>query len=648
MSKHRHHEDAPETEAEEQAPETLDVVLDDGEVEPEPEVAPKPRHHERRNHKDDADETEDEVIENGLQAIYGDDRSDLKTVSRDSSRLTRILTRLVLLLALLTILSFGGFYIYTTYFATQVATEPLVMTVEAPAEAKSGEAVKIVVHYSNPTRTPLASLELDLNLPPAFALSTALPAPTNADELVWTLGSLGPKSDGQIVLEGVWLSAVPATTGIQALATYRPGNFNSNFSDIATASVATLSSVLSLELAGPETAIPGQELTYTAKVTNSGSADFKDASVVVTLPAGFILSDSTPKLEAGADAEWTLSTITAAGTSDIVFKGSFAGDVSDVQQFSAVVSVPENDRSLAQASAQAVTDVAGSDLQATLVVNGNTDKATTELGGTLRLSVRLENTSDKPIDTASLLLDFKPDSGVPILWSSSSLAGAKLTSAGIAFDSKLVGTIKPGEQTTYNLSFPIKPALGDKDLDEWTVTAYVTVGESKVQTPAFPISMKASVDLSAKARFYSESGAPIGEGPLPPKVGETTSYRVFWKINKAVHALDSLSVTASLPPDITWGDRVLTSTGNLQFDAATQALRWDISSLPANEEATAEFTVKLVPGEEDLDTFVKLLSGSVLSATDSDTKSSVADEADSLTTEIPEDTFATGKGTVVE
>ena len=97
-----------------------------------------------------------------------------------------------------------------------------------------------------------------------------------------------------------------------------------------------------------------------------------------------------------------------------------------------------------------------------------------------------------------------------------------------------------------------------------------------------------------------------------------------------------------------WSDRVLASTGNLTFDAATQTVRWEISNLPAAQEATAEFTVTLTPGAEDVDTFVKLLSGSVLGAIDVETDSTVSDEAESFTTEIPLDTFATGKGTVID
>ncbi|MFZ2681624.1 MAG: hypothetical protein WAZ14_00810 [Patescibacteria group bacterium] len=591
---------------------------------------------------------EAKTIDDGLQAIYGDDRSDLHVMKRDGSGFTRFLTRLVLALALLSILAFGGFFIYTTFFAEQTKAKPLTLEIIVPPEVKSGDHVQIAVNYSNPSRTPLASLELDINLPSAFVLSSAMPQPTNSDEFIWTLGSLSPHSDGQLILDGIWLSDVPAATKIQVLAAYRPGNFNSIFSDISTAEVTTLSSTLTLELAGPETAAPGQPLTYTAKITNTGLEPISGSHLALVTPEGFIFDHSTPALAAGAGLDWSLGELLPEASVEITWQGAFTAEVSDIQQFSGAVSIVTPDREFTQSSAQAFTDVAGSDLRTTMAINGSSDRATVELGGTTRLTVRLENTGAAEITGASLLIDFKPDSGVPLVWKSAALAGGKLTSAGIVLDAGVVGAIKAGEKKTFNLSFPIKDVLGATDLDAWTVTTYVTVGESTVQTPVFPVSLKASADLSAEARFYADNGAPLGEGPLPPKVGSETSYKIYWKIAEAVHELEDISVSATLPADITWHDRILASSGDLSFDPVTRIVKWNIANLPANQTASAEFMVKILPSEEDVDKFVKLLSGSVFTATDTQTGGVVETASDALTTEMPTDTFATGKGTVVE
>jgi uncharacterized repeat protein (TIGR01451 family) len=604
-------------------------------------------HHHDHDHDHDVIDDDRGDIDAGLKVIYGNDQSDLHTFKRDSSRLTRFLTKLVVGLSISAILAFGGYFIYANFFSQSRSHKPLEITITVPSEVKSGERTQLVIAYANPTNTPLASLELDINLPPTFVLKGLQPEPTQAEDLIWTLGSLGARSDGKITLEGVWLSPVPSTTNIQVLAAYRPGNFNSQFSDIATASVNTLASTLVLEVKGPEAAVPGQELSYTASVKNLGTETMDGVTLALTLPAGFLLTTSTPSLAAGADPIWDLGTLTPEATTEIVWTGSFTSEISDIQQFTAVAQIPAPDTKLSQATTQWFTDVAGSSLRAALVVNGNSDKASTELGSTLRMTVRLENAGDKDITDANVVIDFKPDSGIPVIWDNASLGGGELTSAGIVFDTETLGVIKPGEKKLYNLSFPIKDSLAPTEVDAWQATAFVTSGDSQVQTPPFPIALTASAALSAEARYFTDDGVPIGSGPLPPVVGQMTAYRLTWKIHKAVHDLENISVTASLPPDVTWDNRVLTGTGNVTFDQATQTVRWNIDNLPANQEAMAEFTLKLLPGEEDLGTFVKLLSGSIFSATDAVTDAGVEVQADPVTTEIPGDEFAQGKGTVV-
>lgn len=609
-------------------------------------------HSEKKGHKRHRDEPtaeEEKGIDEGLQVIYGDDRSDLHTVHRDTSRVTRILVRLVVALAIMAVIAFSSFFIYNQFFAPGSDNRPLVMNIEVPPEVKSGDKVQMSVSYSNPSNVPLASLELDINLPSSFELVGAQPQPTDPEELVWNIGSLGTHSDGRITLEGVWTSHVPSATNVQVLARYKPANFNADFSDIVTETVTTLSSVLTLEMSGPETGVPGQPLTYKAIVTNTGQERVSDASFVLAMPPGFILSSSTPPLQPGAEAKWQLAELAPEEVATVEWIGSFAADASDVQQLSGAVTVPEGERDLTQTAAQWFTDVAGSDLQVTLVANGSADKATTELGGVLRLSLRVQNAGTEDLQGTSLLIDFQPESGLPLNWGSAVLAGGKVTTDGVAFDEAVVGMLAKGEKKTFNLSFPIKDALAVGEIDTWQVTAFATMGERRVQTAPVEVSLNASATVSAAARYYAaDSGAPIGDGPLPPKSGESTSYKIFWTIDPSVHALERVVMTATLPPDVVWNERTSASLGNISFDGTSQTVRWEIAELPAEQAASAEFSVRLTPGDEDVGTFAKLLSGSSFRATDMETESSLEESADALTTELPADSFATGKGLVVD
>ncbi len=609
-------------------------------------------HPEKKGHKRQKDEVQPEAekgIDEGLQVIYGDDRSDLHTVHRDTSRLTRTLIRVVVALAALAVITFGSFFVYNRFFATDSDNRPLVMSIEVPPEVKSGDKIQMSVKYANPSKVPLASLELDINLPSSFRLVAAQPQPTNPEELVWNIGSLGTHSDGRITLEGVWTSHVPSATNVQVLARYKPANFNADFSDIVTETVTTLSSVLALEMTGPETGIPGQALSYKATITNTGHERVQDASFVLTMPPGFILSSSTPALQPGAEAKWVLAELAPEEVATVEWIGSFAADASDVQQLSGAVAVPEGERNLTQTAAQWFTDVAGSDLQVTLVANGSADKATTELGGVLRLSLRVQNAGTEDLQGASLLIDFQPETGVPLNWGSAVLAGGKVTADGVAFDETVVGMLAKGEKRTFNLSFPVKDVLAAGEVDTWKVTAFATMGEKKVQTAPVEVSLNARAEISATARYYAaDSGAPLGDGPMPPKSGESTSYKIFWTIDPSVHALEKVVMTATLPPDVVWNERASASLGGISFDGTSQTVRWEIAEVSAEQAATAEFSVRLTPGDEDVGTFAKLLSGSSFRATDRETEASLEESADALTTELPTDSFAAGKGLVVD
>jgi len=51
----------------------------------------------------------------------------------------------------------------------------------------------------------------------------------------------------------------------------------------------------------------------------------------------------------------------------------------------------------------------------------------------------------------------------------------------------------------------------------------------------------------SEVRYFTPEGAPLGTGPLPPKVDKRTVYRVFWKLDNSLHQLDEIKVEAILP-----------------------------------------------------------------------------------------------------
>ena len=61
------------------------------------------------------------------------------------------------------------------------------------------------------------------------------------------------------------------------------------------------------------------------------------------------------------------------------------------------------------------------------------------------------------------------------------------------------------------------------------------IGETEVdmtiKSNEIVVDINTGMVFKAEARYFNDDNIAVGSGPLPPKVGETTKYRIFWNIN---------------------------------------------------------------------------------------------------------------------
>ncbi len=159
--------------------------------------------------------------------------------------------------------------------------------------------------------------------------------------------------------------------------------------------------------------------------------------------------------------------------------------------------------------------------------------------------------------------------------------------------------------------------------------------------------MNANASLASEGRYFSDTGAPLGTGVFPPKVGSETTFLITWTINRTLHALQEAVVTATLPQNVRFGGARKTSLGEVSFNEASRTLTWKISDIGSDiAQATADIELIYTPTADDESTYGKLLSGSTLRAQDAETGAIITSESGEITTELPADATAAGKGIV--
>jgi hypothetical protein len=242
--------------------------------------------------------------------------------------------------------------------------------------------------------------------------------------------------------------------------------------------------------------------------------------------------------------------------------------------------------------------------------------------------------------------------------------GATVKNGTISWDKKTLpslATIQTGDTVTISLTVPTAiPTPVQKDADRnpsLTLSTLITTPSLPAEVTKTPSVLIAKVQttmkVSADARMYDDNEVLVGSGPVPPKVGQTTAYRVTLSATTTTSDLQDVTVTATLPTSAFWtGKHVGADAGSISFDPTTRTVTWKITKLPGGTGSRypivkATFEVSITPTSDQVGSIVVLTNSGTISGTDSWTTKALSDTLSSLTSDVPNDPHAAGEGKVV-
>jgi hypothetical protein len=585
-----------------------------------------------------------------LRRIYGDEAglNMTKIERRRGSRLTSFLIRLVGLLFFLALVSWGGFLWWQTSNPSS-SDQILRANIETEKEVISGAKTCFKIVYENTGRVPLAALAVALNLPETFSLNEATPPAT--EENHWTLSPLNAASDSAINICGVFRSSVPGAEKLQAVFTYRPANFNSDFQDIAGQTVTVEKTILTVETAGPNQAVVGGEATYTVKIKNTDTAKTENLRLRALLPATFSIDSAEPPVSEVGSAFWDIAALEAGAEQTVTFTGSFTSSASGIIPLTMEVGFLDAEKDFVkQAEAKVETEVLDNDLSLDLIANGSSADQNADLGDHLRLSLSYTNKSRSTMTDLAFVLTIDPETKIaPFNYGGSNYGGGARSGNTITWK---VPALAAGDSGTFDstliISDPIDPTTTADAVILQVMATVAKIGNTAatraISTTPFTIKLNSDTKLLAEARYFDRDGAPLGSGPLPPTTGQTTTYRIFLTVTNSLHNLNNALVSTTLPSSVAWSNNLEADNGALTFDETTRQVTWTIDSLSQN--TSAWFDISITPSATDVGSFFTLVNPTSLEVTDAFTGDQLRSSTDALTTALPYDELAAGKGVV--
>ena len=607
------------------------------------------------------------LLDRELHSIYDENgpvKPDMTRLDQaNHSTLKKVLIGFVFFFAFLAAVSWAGFF----FFAPgdkKFSGEGVEVTVDGPPQIKSGETVVYTVNYKNGEKIPLGTASLQVRLPKELVPVKAEPSPDDNEQYSWQIGSLAPGKGGSVTITGVATAPVGKQLDLQAILTYRPADFNSEFQKVSTRAIGVADSVLQLGATGPAKVMPGDQVALDLSYVNTSDNEFKGVSFRAVYPAGFIPDTVDPPAVDADKTEWNIDSIPAGVENHVKINGSFASDAKGPMDFKSQIGfVDQNGNFELQKENVFSTEVIEGQLVVNLILNGKTGDQPVNFGDTLHYSITYRNTGSAVLEDAALTveLDSQPDPARVILWDKLDdkqqglRDNNRLTWAKEQVSS--LGRIGPQEEGTIDFDVPVLAApLADAASTDYRVTSWVEASVAKIdgdevdrksQTPPFSAVFLSDSKLTSEARYFNADGIPIGTGPLPPVAGQATTYRVYWELTNALHELSDLKISAHLPDNASWTGKSDVDAGDLKFDAANSKIIWTLNWLPLSiKDLKIDFDVALTPTPDQVDKTPTLVDATILEATDKATGGSIILSMPPLTTELEADDMAAGKGKV--
>ncbi|MBI2065386.1 MAG: hypothetical protein HYT62_05065 [Candidatus Yanofskybacteria bacterium] len=555
---------------------------------------------------------------------------------------TRVLKYLILLACALLVVAVSSFWFGSSSFRDK----DVVLELEGPTQASSGDEVVYKLKYSNTTRSNLSNLNFVFFYPEGSTVITDTGTSDDSSE-EFNIESLAPGEKGEKELRAFLLGERGNIKVAKATLSFRAGNLRSTFEKTATLSTTIVNTPISLTLVAPPSAVSGQSVTYILDYRNESDEDATDLILTVDYPDGFTPKEYNPKPKSSNNS-WEVKLLKKGSGERISITGSLNGQEGENKVVSATLKRKVGDRYVDYQKASAATVISNPVLGVEVFVNGVSDYSSSP-GDRLSYTVKYGNNSNMNLFGMNLVVKLEGD-----MFDLSALdtRGGFFDEANktITWNSTTVpdfSNFEPNKRGQVGFNITLKsffPSLVTGAPSDRFVKVSVKFG-----TPNIPTGFSGD-DIAVSASLVTKIGTQPGlnqsayyndpnfgsSGPLPPKVGEDTFYTIHWQLTNPGNAVDSAKVVGKLPQGVEWVDTTKSSSGPAPvFNANSSEVIWNLGALPYgtgifNPKYEASFKIKIRPTNSQKGNTLQLIDNVQLTGTDSFTKQPVIVNGGSL------------------
>jgi hypothetical protein len=532
----------------------------------------------------------------------------------------------------------------------------VILKIQGPEEIASGEELTYILTIENQEKIILKNLEISLKFPRGFYWQSSKPASSNPLHTIYQWPELKPGKREKLEVKGQLIGQVNETKVLEARLIYQPINFHSDLEKKAKFSTKITSSTLEIDLQGPKKSLINQEVDYFIKLRNISQRPLGKIKVKAILPIDLEIKEIKPEPE--EKNTWIFEKIKSEEEREIKIRGVLGGLGGQEKELKIQAGLLVEDEFILQSEEHLVTFLYAPRLSFDFTSSHQVAK----WGDSIDYLVKFKNESN--LEMADLNFQFL------VLNSQISFKSSKISDLELQWKREneiwkieinnleqipALGLLKPKEGGRINLkiNLPEDPQISwQNEILKIKIEVEVVLPELENQKIKFTsktieIKIQSKLLLRAEARYYDDNYQIIGAGPLPPKVGQKTLYRIYWFLENTTNEVKNIQIKASLPQEVSFLSLPSTGPGILSFDPISREVTWSIDKIsPWQTDFQAAFQISLEPTVDQVGKTLVLLGPTTLEAQDQFTKTTLNLEIPALLSDLAFDPIAKGKGVV--
>ena len=479
----------------------------------------------------------------------------------------------------------------------------LKLEILGPREATMGDEIEYTARYKNNGKTALKEAKLIFEYP-----ENSIPKEGGSQIITQSLDDIYPGEEKSVKFQARLLGKENELKEARAKLSFRPKNLKAFYVSETSFTTAINFVPITLEFDLPSKVESGRDLSFSLNYFSNVNWPLSNLGIKAEYPFSFEFLQANPKsLDKN---EWQISLLNKAEGGRIRISGKIFGEQAEQQIFKAQLGIWQDGEFILLKEATKGVELIKPSIYISQKINDSIQYIAGP-GDLLHYEIFFKNVGEDAFRDLFLVvrLDGEPFDLETLKTTDGEF---KKGDSSVIWDSKKVSKLRflgPNEENRIEFWINLKkdwPIPGPSDKNP-SVKDEVILGQAR---ETFITKINSNLELAQKA--YFSQGPFQNSGPLPPKVGESTTYTILWQAKNYYNDVKNVKVKAILPSSVNLTGEISPKESRLTFDQNSREIIWEVGDLTANagilnSAPEINFQIKFNPNSNQRGQVAKLI-----------------------------------------